>query len=552
MKVGKPTKDRQRRWYRYLCLVTMLFAVPLLDVVANSGATAMAQTQRTPQKQKLVTLNYPNSTAGTVLKAIEQQTGLRFFFNNNALNLNQKISIVVKDTPLTTVLDKLLGTGYNYKIEKNLIILFPKSAERQGRVTIYGVVTDETKEPMPSATVLEQGTQNGVTTDAEGRFILTVGQKSTVSVTFVGYKKYSFTPKKGVTEYHIQLKPSTEEKAEVTVIGYGERTAKTLVGAVASVKGDDIKEIPAPSIEALLQGRMAGVEITNSSGAPGGGGTIIAIRGYNSMIDQNQLRMNDYGEPLYVIDGVPVQGFTSPVTGTNTMSSIDPSTIESIEVLKDAASAAIYGSRAGRGVILITTKKGRAGQAKFSANVSYTISHLPSAPTQTGGKAVRHYLLKAMENMRRPFKDPETGVSRFPRSLIEGYYTAQYGGVYDASWRQAAVGYRYDPTRPPQADALRDSLNPLFNNSTNWYEYMFRPARVLNANIQASGGGEKVQYLIGAGLYDEKGIVKGSDFSRFNFITNLTANPVRNLTVDSRVSFSYMGRHRGGNTEGIK
>lgn len=120
--------------------------------------------------------------------------------------------------------------------------------------------------------------------------------------------------------------------------------------------------------------------------------------------------------------------------------------------------------------------------------------------------------------MRRPFKDPETsGVSRFPRSLIEGLTTAQYGGVYDASWRQAAVGYRYDPTRPPQAPMpLGIALTRYSNNSTNWYEYMFRPAQVLNANIQASGGGEKVQYLIGAGLYDEKGIVKGSDFSRFN------------------------------------
>ena len=141
---------------------------------------------------------------------------------------------------------------------------------------------------------------------------------------------------------------------------------------------------------------MAGVEINNVSGAPGGGGTLVAIRGYNSMIDQNSLKMQDYGEPLYVIDGIPVQGFTSPVTGTNMLSSIDPSTIESIEVLKDAASAAIYGSRAGRGVILITTKKGREGGAKFSSNVSYTWTQLPSTPIQTGGRLAREYALKGI------------------------------------------------------------------------------------------------------------------------------------------------------------
>lgn len=276
---------------------------------------------------------------------------------------------------------------------------------------------------------MEKGTRNGVTTDENGRYILTVSPKSTILVSFVGYKTKSFTVKSVDGKFDLKLDPDATEVGEVTVIGYGERNTKNLIGAVSAVKGDAIKEIPAASVQNLLQGRMAGVEVTNSSGAPGGGGTIIAIRGYNSMIDQNSLRMGDYGEPLYVIDGVPVQGFTSPVTGTNTMSSIDPSTIESIEVLKDAASAAIYGSRAGRGVILITTKKGREGQAKFSANASYSISQLPSAPVQTGGKAVREYLLESMKNMRRPYKDPETGVYAFPKNLIDAYHTAQMGGV---------------------------------------------------------------------------------------------------------------------------
>lgn len=548
MNINKTTAHRLRRHLSQAWMILFLWLIygSFLDATI---VTAQPQSRQNSQR---ITLNFPHSTIGTVMKGIEKQTGLRFFFNNNALNLNSKVSIVVKDEPLADVLDKLLAKGYIWKFKKKLIILSPKSAEGKGKVTIYGVVMDEHNAPMPLATVLEKGTSNGMTTDGEGRFILTVNPKNTITVTFIGYKKYSFTPKKGVTEYRIKLEPISKEMSEVTVIGYGERNTKTLVGAVASVKGDDIKEIPAPSIETLLQGRMAGVEITNSSGAPGGGGAIIAIRGYNSMIDQNSLRMNDYGEPLYVIDGVPVQGFTSPVTGTNTISSIDPSTIESIEVLKDAASAAIYGSRAGRGVILITTKKGREGKAKFSANVSYSLSHLPSAPKQTGGKAVRSYLLKAMEQVRRPYKDPETGVYRYPKNLIDGYTTAQYGGAYDAAWQQAAIGYKYDPNKPPVANALKDSLNPLFNNSTNWYEYMFRPARVLNANLQASGGSEKVQYLIGAGFYDEKGIVKGSDFSRFNLVTNLTATPIRNLTVDNRISFSYMGRHRGGKTGGTQ
>lgn len=515
------------------------------------GGECLAQVDN-PGKKYRITLNYPNTTVATVLKAIEQQTGLHFFYNNNSVKLDQKIAVVVKNELLDSVLDKLLGEAYRYIFEKDLIILTPRSAITKGQLTILGIVKDESNKPFAGASVVEAGTGNGIATDADGRFILTVKRGCTINISFMGYKTHTFKIKDGVLRYNVKLKPDTKEVEEVTVIGYGERNQKNIIGAVSGVKGDDIKEIPSASIENLLQGRMAGVEITNSSGAPGGGGAIIAIRGYNSMIDQNSLRMSDYGEPLYVIDGVPVQGFTSPITGSNTLSSIDPASIESIEVLKDAASAAIYGSRAGRGVILITTKKGREGRAKFSANVSYSLSQLPTAPEQTGGKAVRNYLYKSLENLRRPYKDPLSGLSQFPENMLEGYNTAQYGGTYNSFWQSAAIGYKYDPYRPPLADVIHDSLNPLFNNSTNWYEYMFRTARVLNANIQAIGGSDKVTYLIGAGFYDEKGIVKGSDFSRINFITNLNAKPIRNLSVDSRIAFSYMGRHRGGSTGGSK
>lgn len=418
--------------------------------------------------------------------------------------------------------------------------------------SITGVVTDEAGEPLAGARLKIGGKVNGVT-DVNGKFSLkNVSDGASVEVSFVGYTPQKFVVKSGTTTYKIKMKSSAKVTDEVTVIGYGERNTKNIIGAVAQVKGDAIKEIPSSSLENLLQGRMAGVEITNSSGAPGGGGAIIAIRGYNSMIDQSSQRLQDYGDPLYVIDGVPVQGFSSPVTGANTLSSIDPATIESIEVLKDAASAAIYGSRAGRGVILITTKKGREGKARFSANVSYSISHLPMAPLQIGGKAVRDYLIKADENLRRPYKDPTAGLSLYPENKIEAVGVSRLGGAYGGPWSRAVAGYTYNPHQPAIANALQDSLNPLYNNSTNWYEYAFRPAQVLNANLQASGGSEKFNYLIGLGVYDEKGIAKGSDFTRVNYITNLSVQPLKNLTVDSRFSISYTGRHRGGSTGGSR
>lgn len=449
-----------------------------------------------------------------------------------------------------TVLAPIQGTSVD--AEYRLLDLDQAPKQQTTTKVITGVITDEAGEPLAGAKLKIAGKVSGIS-DVHGKFTLkNVSAGASVEVSFIGFSSQKFVVKAGTTHYKIKMKSSAKMTEEVTVIGYGERNTKNIIGSVAQVKGDAIKEIPSSSLENLLQGRMAGVEITNSSGAPGGGGAIIAIRGYNSMIDQNTLRLNDYGDPLYVIDGVPVQGFSSPITGTNTLSSIDPSTIESIEVLKDAASAAIYGSRAGRGVILITTKKGREGKARFSANVSYSISHLPLAPMQTGGKAVRDYLNKADENMRRPYKDPSTKVSRFPENKIDAFGVNKLGGVYGGPWARAIRGYAYNPDQPAVASALQDSLNPLYNNSTNWYAYAFRPAQVLNANLQASGGSEKFNYLIGLGVYDEKGIAKGSDFTRINYITNLSAQPIKNLTVDSRFSISYTGRHRGGSTGGSR
>ena len=138
------------------------------------------------------------------------------------------------------------------------------------------------------------------------------------------------------------------------MIAYGSRKKRELIGAVSSVKADEMKELPTASFENLLQGRMSGVEVVNQSGAPGGGGTLVVVRGYNTFNSQFDEPLSN-SAPLYVIDGVPMYSFTSPRTGTNTIAEIDPSIIESVEVLKDAASAAIYGSRGGNGVILITT-----------------------------------------------------------------------------------------------------------------------------------------------------------------------------------------------------
>ena len=377
----------------------------------------------------------------------------------------------------------------------------------------------------------------GCATDAQGLFTLTLPvEKGRLIFSFVGFKQEIKNFKAG-DELLVVLKEEVSDLDEVTVIAYGERNKKELISSISSVKSKDLEEVPSASLENLLQGHMAGVEVSNVSGAPGGGGTRVAIRGYNTLMQEG---VND-GTPLYVVDGVPIQSFTSPLTGTNTLAEIDPMTIESVEVLKDAASAAIYGSRASNGVILITTKRGREGTAVFQANASYSWSCLPETPVQIQGNGERQWWLYAARNVRWGYSNNMTQQVYMPSSYNEAMGKA--GAVYDYFWRNGASSIL---NKVPLERQLQDSLNPFYNNSTNWWKYTFRTGKILNANLQASGGTAKVKYMVGIGWYNERGIMVGSDFSRANLISNLNLTPRKNLSLDMRLSLSYTDMSSAG------
>ena len=417
--------------------------------------------------------------------------------------------------------------------------MYPAAAQRvktenSKTFKVQGRVLDSKGTNMPGATIIidADGRTVGTTADAQGCFsIVSPVDSGTLKVSFVGYKTQNQKFHAG-TEVVVRL----EEDAyidEVTVIGYGVRSKRKVVGAISSVKAEDLQDVSAPSLDVMLQGRVAGLGVIQQSGAPGSGSTSMTIRGYNSLLD-DEAGYKSSGAPLYVIDGVPVHSFTSPVTGTNTIAEIDPSTIESVEVCKDAASAAIYGSRAANGVILITTKKGREGHASFSANVSYSIAELPEAPEQLGGRMERmHYIQMAMATSGA-YYDKSSGSYKYPTS----YEEAALNGVdFDLFWSRGQ-GMSALPL-------VQDSLNTFYNNSTNWYKYMFRMGQVINANIQASGGNATMNYLVGGGIYKERGIMPGSDFLRGNVIVNLSVKPVKNLTLDNRTYLAYTDRSRG-------
>ncbi len=516
-----PRGGKMSRWGIYLLFVCFL------------GITNIqAQTEGAVK----VNLDVQNTSLIKIIESLRMQTRYNFLFNSDELSGYTGITVKMQSVTLKQVLDSLLvgrKTGLEYSIEEKTVII-KRAAKKSVKVCrLSGVVLDVQKQTMPGVTVKVEGMTLGTATNNEGKFVLELPiEKGTLVFSFVGFKTKSipFTAGKELT---VTLEEEVSDLDEVTVIAYGERNKRELISSISSVKAKDLEEIPSASFENLLQGHMAGVEVNNVAGSPGGGGTKVSIRGYNSLLQEG---IND-GSPLYVIDGIPMHSFTSPITGTNTLAELDPSTIESVEVLKDAASAAIYGSRASNGVILITTKKGKMGKAKFSANVSYSSSILPETPTQISGHGERMWHIMMARNERAAYQN-ENYEYFFPNSYEDVF--GKYYGAYDFFWNSGIPMRQGEVIRQ-----LQDSLNPFYNNSTTWWKYAFRTGKILNANIQASGGSENFKYLIGLGWYDEKGIMLGSDFKRVNFISNLNANLRKNMTLDARVYMAYTDRSKG-------
>ena len=354
----------------------------------------------------------------------------------------------------------------------------------------------------------------------------------------------TFTAGQPVT---VVLKENVKSLDGVTVIAYGRRNTQELVGAVSSIKADQLKDAPAPSLQSLLQGQMSGLSVTNQSGSPGGGGTRINIRGISSLNDQG---IND-GSPLFVVDGVPLSKVSAESTGgINALAGLDPSTIESVEVLKDAASASLYGSRSGNGVVLITTKKGKSGKAEFGLNFSQSVSFLPSTPLQMRGHGERRVHNILAQHQRIGHNDYTTNRYILPRRYGESYgWEPTLDGAYDYFWGNGNVLTK--DNQPPAS--AQDSLNTFYNNDTNWWKYIFQVGRVTSGDFYASGGNDNVRYLVSTGLYDERGIQINSGFKRLSFLSNLDLRLTPKVNAFTRLNLAYNKQQAisGSNIQGL-
>lgn len=369
--------------------------------------------------------------------------------------------------------------------------VFAKAQQPQPIInaSLIGTVIDATtKEPIEGVTIQLEAVTHSVKTDQKGKFQFVTGQKLpfTLILTFVGYQKKRIIV--NTSPAIIELVPSSEDLEEVVVVGYGTQKRRDLTGAVASVPENLLRQ-PVSSLDQTLKGGVSGVQVTQTSGQPGGG-VSIRIRGGASIQGGN--------EPLYVIDGFPVYNQTESTgvgsgTPVNPLASINPADIESIEVLKDAAATAIYGSRGANGVILVTTKKGKAGHVQLNYDGSIGVQRI----------------LKKIDVLN-----------------AHDFAILRNEALYDANPSLGPYQYR----KQAEIDQLGEG--------TNWQKEAFRTGNIQNHQLALSGGAEKVQYFLGANYFDQQGVIVNTDFKRLGFRSNINANPFDRLQVGANVSIN--------------
>ena len=448
-----------------------------------------------------VSLDYRDTKVETVLSSIKKQTGMNMVYSDQILDAERKVTIRVLNVDLRTALDKLLaGTQTTYEI-RNGRIYFVERRNGQQQSTqkkkVKGTVTDENGEPIIGANILEEGSAgNGTITDVDGNFELSVSNNATLKVTYIGYRTQQISVR-GKNTLAIAMASDTEVLDEVVVVGYGTMRKKDLTGAVGLVGGEALSERHTATLATALQGAAAGVQVTRSGGAPESNPTI-RIRGITS------LSAND---PLVIIDGVP-----------GNMEDIHTEDVESMTVLKDAASASIYGSRAAAGVILITTKRAKDNDLKMSYNFEYGLDYIPVRPRTVGPERIME-----MANETRYNDNPSGGMFQ------------TYTEDYIKNYRQMN---KEDPNNYPIVE--------------DWYREVFNKVGPRHSHTFTISGGTKYVKTNASLSYDKiNAMYDNRDYERIMARVNNTFTINKWIGADLDFNFKHDAIDKPYNEQGV-
>ena len=447
------------------------------------------------QKTK-ISIAKENSTVREVLDEIESLSEFKFLFKTNTVDLNRKVTVKFKRVPIDDILKSLFNhQNVTYEIKDRKIFLKKDSKLNRARgqdekveayqKTVTGSIVDSDGVPLPGANIVEKGTTNGVTADFDGNFSIELSDINAVLiVSYIGYATKE-VELNGKSILNVSLEESAAGLDEVVVVGYGTQKKLNLTGAVSAIQSEDLENRPITSASQALQG-IQGVYINQVGGQPGNDAATIRIRGVGTLNDNN---------PLVLVNGIEFS-----------INDLNPNDIESITVLKDAASAAIYGSRAANGVVLVTTKKG-SSKSEISYSTSVGVQEVISLP-----KVVKDPIrwMELYSQAQRNFGTNENALV-FSQSLIDEYRS----------------GMQTDPFTYPNND---------------WYDIMFDQAFIQQHNLRFTGGGDKTNYALSLGLLDQNGVLRSTDSKRYN--TNFTVNSELNksISIGGTLNFSYKKR----------
>lgn len=452
-----------------------------------------------------ITLHLENALLSEALSQIEKASGYSFFYDENKVNLSHRVSIDAENTELKDILSNILAsTGMTFEISNNQIVLIPakktgetqslpvaSSQQQQGK-TVTGTVLDNLGEPVIGANVVQKGTTNGVITDIDGRFVLTVPEDAVLVVSYIGYSSQEVAVKNNTT-FKVVLKEDTEMIDEVVVIGYGSVKKSNLTSSVSKITDEAVKDRPLTTVGEAFQGQLAGVQAQATNGGIPGEDMTIRIRGVNTV--------NGDSSPLYVIDGVP----------RDNMNGLNPSDIATIQVLKDASATAIYGSRGANGVVLIETKTGT-GKPSVTFDAYYGLQVAEkSLDTMTGPEYVAYNWM--MRNYCHIF---ENG-----------------GSLSD-----------------PQSD--RNIANQVpewwktYTDFTDWQQKVLRTAPIQSYVASASGQNDMGSIYMSVGYQNQKGIIINTDYSRYNIRLNGSLNVTKNIKVGANISVATSTQKMAG------
>ena len=487
----------RRRWKKIKRVMKLTITLLLFAVLTATAGSTYSQSARINLKMK-------NASLVDVFREIERNSEFGFFFKSEELDQSKHVSIDLKDATIEEALKKILINDYSYRIlDKNIVITKSEAVNAQGQQqkSVSGKVIDNTKSSLPGVSVVVKGTTTGTITDFDGNYSLNnIPANCTLVFSFVGMKSQEIAVE-GKATIDVTLSDETIGIEEVVAVGYGVQKKKDVTTSVSNVRAKDLENQPVSNVSEAIVGKMAGVQITQGSGQPGKN-LDFKVRGVGTITAGST--------PLYVVDGVPLSAGSS-------LSTINSSDIESIEVLKDASSAAIYGSRGSNGVIIITTKQGKSGKATISYS-GYT--GIQSVSKKIDMMDAYQYCSMVQDARNNTYTDAMIASNA---KLAAAGKAAVPFSLGDAN------GLRLANTNKNTNTIIPNEILPYLQNqkgltNTDWQDQIYRNAPIQNHTISATGGSDNMRYYTSLEYFGQDGVVINSDFQRFGAKINLDGN----------------------------